>query len=166
MSGYACFLVQYDSALTSQIPRESTVENLIRPNTVQRNPDPSAHCRRNHFLPSLDRIAVLSNLPSFPSDPTQRATTLIDLYLVSVLLDAGAGPDWTYTEKDERGNVSWKGGRSEGLAVASWHMFVDGVFSGDKSKPLQVDGESSSSDIVAIVLPLADTETWRFGVAS
>ncbi|GFZ42588.1 hypothetical protein JCM24511_00304 [Saitozyma sp. JCM 24511] len=106
---------------------------------IERNPDPSAHCRRNHFLPSLDRIAVLSNLPSFPSDPTQRATTLIDLYLVSVLLDAGAGPDWTYTEKDERGNVSWKGGRSEGLAVASWHMFVDGVFSGDKSKPLQVD---------------------------
>jgi hypothetical protein len=112
---------------------------------------PPAHCRRNHFLPSLDRIALLSDLPSFPSDPTQRATTLIDLYLVSVLLDAGAGPDWTYTEKDKRGNVSWKGGRSEGLAVASWHMFVDGVFSGDKSKPLQVDGESVGSADVAMV---------------
>ena len=41
------------------------------------------------------------------------------------------------------GDSDWVGGRSEGLAVASWHMFRDGVFS-DKGKedPFRVDGES------------------------
>ena len=63
-----------------------------------------------------------------------------------MLLDAGAGPDWAYTEKGEDGKEGWKGGRSEGLAVASWHIFIDGVFSSDKSLPLQVDGELSILD--------------------
>jgi hypothetical protein len=69
---------------------------------------------------------------------------LIDLYIVSVLLDAGAGPDWSYTETDENGKELWKGGRSEGLAVASYHMFAAGVFSSDKQSPLQVDGERTA----------------------
>ena len=78
----------------------------------------------------------------FPKDPAERAATLIDLYVVSVLLDAGAGNKWTYVE----GDSDWVGGRSEGLAVASWHMFRDGVFS-DKGKedPFRVDGESLST---------------------
>ncbi|WVQ93418.1 hypothetical protein IAU59_000489 [Kwoniella sp. CBS 9459] len=102
------------------------------------------HCRRNHFLtPSRDRIALLLCNPSFPtsSQPLAQASALIDLYLVSVLLDAGAGPDWTYTETDEdsKGEVLWKGGRSEGLAVASWHMFVEGLFSSDEKNKFQVD---------------------------
>lgn len=77
--------------------------------------------------------------PRFPKNPEERAATLIDLYVVSVLLDAGAGNKWTYNEADS----DWVGGRSEGLAVASWHMFRDGVFS-DKPKedPFRVDGES------------------------
>ncbi|ORY24384.1 hypothetical protein BCR39DRAFT_547008 [Naematelia encephala] len=103
------------------------------------------HCRRNHFTTPtakpINRISTLFSVDSFPTEPIQRAATLIDLYLVSVLLDAGAGPTWAYTETDEKGNVTWVGGRSEGLAVASWHMFVNGVFSGDKAKPLQVDSK-------------------------
>ena len=105
----------------------------------------TAHCRRNHFLPHHDRISKLKSLPTFPTTPLGRAKTLVDLYLVSVLLDAGAGPTWEYTEKDEQGTVIWKGGRSEGLAVASWWMFVEGVFSGDKVNKLQVDGELALS---------------------
>lgn len=100
-----------------------------------------AHGRKNHFItPGRDRIEMLFSNPAFPKDPLQRASRLIDLYIVSVLLDAGAGPDWSYTEK-EGGEVVWQGGRSEGLAVASWHMFLNGVFSSDKASPLQVDGE-------------------------
>ena len=70
---------------------------------------------------------------------------MVDLYIVSVLLDAGAGPDWEYTEYASDGTISWKGGRSEGLAIASWRMFVDGVFSSDPEHPLQVDADGLKS---------------------
>jgi len=60
---------------------------------------------------------------------------LIDLFLVSVLLDAGAGTRWSYKSK-ESGKV-YK--RSEGLAVASLEMFKAGYFSSDNSEPCQVD---------------------------
>jgi hypothetical protein len=52
-----------------------------------------------------------------------------------VLLDAGAGPDWHYLESDSGQRFS----RSEGLAVASWHAFLDGLFSSDANHPLRVD---------------------------
>ncbi|WVQ64905.1 uncharacterized protein L199_003074 [Kwoniella botswanensis] len=101
------------------------------------------HCRRNHFItPSHDRISILLSEPKFPSDPLSKASSLIDLYLVSVLLDAGAGPDWSYTEKDQDGQIIWKGGRSEGLAIASYHMFVEGLFSSDKENTYQVDSQA------------------------
>jgi hypothetical protein len=49
---------------------------------------------------------------------------LVDLFVVSVLLDAGAGPTWTYEEL----KTGLKIGRSEGLAVASLDMFESGLF--------------------------------------
>ena len=57
------------------------------------------------------------------------------LFLVSVLLDAGAGTHWSYKSK-ESGKVY---SRSEGLAVASLEMFKAGAFSSDKDQPHQVD---------------------------
>jgi GTP cyclohydrolase II len=63
------------------------------------------------------------------------ARAMIDLAVVSVLLDAGAGPDWQYLESASGQRFS----RSEGLAVASCHAFLGGLFSGDVSHPLQVD---------------------------
>lgn len=62
---------------------------------------------------------------------------LIDLFLVSVLLDAGAGNDWSYHEKDTGETFT----RSEGLGVASIHMFEHGFFSGDSDQPYRVYGE-------------------------
>jgi hypothetical protein len=50
----------------------------------------------------------------------------VDLATVSVLVDAGAGHQWKYT--DVNGQVFQ---RSEGLAVASLAMFKDGCFSSD-----------------------------------
>lgn len=44
---------------------------------------------------------------------------MIDLYLVSVLLDAGAGTEWSYKSR-ENGRVYR---RSEGIAVASLELF-------------------------------------------
>ncbi|ODV95961.1 hypothetical protein PACTADRAFT_49387 [Pachysolen tannophilus NRRL Y-2460] len=62
---------------------------------------------------------------------------IIDLFVISVLLDAGAGNDWSYKEDD--GTVS---NRSEGIAIATFHMFSRGVFSdsSDSSDPYQVNG--------------------------
>jgi uncharacterized protein with ACT and thioredoxin-like domain len=44
---------------------------------------------------------------------------MVDLFLVSVLLDAGAGTQWTY-KSTENGRIYR---RSEGIAVASLEMF-------------------------------------------
>jgi hypothetical protein len=62
---------------------------------------------------------------------------LIDLFFVSVLLDAGAGDYWRYTEP----NTTDVYERSEGIAVASLHMFQALAFtsSRDTSAPT-VDG--------------------------
>lgn len=68
-------------------------------------------------------------------DNQERTRRLIDLFLVSVLLDAGAGTRWSYKSK-ESGKVYR---RSEGLAIASLEMFKAGYFSSDESKPCQVD---------------------------
>ena len=71
-----------------------------------------------------------------PINENEKCKRLIDLFLVSVLLDAGAGNQWSYTEKATDQTFS----RSEGLGVASVHMFMDGLFSGSASQPFRVDG--------------------------
>lgn len=68
-------------------------------------------------------------------DNEERTRRLIDLFLVSVLLDAGAGNKWSYKSK-ESGKVY---SRSEGLAVASLEMFKAGSFSSVAAQPHQVD---------------------------
>ncbi len=78
-------------------------------------------------------------LATWPStvDNQERTRRLIDLFLVSVLLDAGAGTRWSYKSK-ESGKVYR---RSEGLAVASLEMFKGGLFSSDPNQPCRVDGD-------------------------
>jgi hypothetical protein len=80
---------------------------------------------------------VTQLLQTWPTsvDNQERARRLIDLFLVSVLLDAGAGTKWSYKSK-ESGKVY---ARSEGLAVASLEMFKAGAFSSDPTQPHQVD---------------------------
>ena len=53
----------------------------------------------------------------------ERARAAIDLVIPSVLLDAGAGPDWSYTERDTRAVYK----RSEGLAIASLELYETGA---------------------------------------
>lgn len=61
---------------------------------------------------------------------------MLDLFLVSVLLDAGAGSTWSYHEAES----GLKFSRSEGLGVASINMFEQGFFSSDPQDPHRVDG--------------------------
>lgn len=77
----------------------------------------------------------------------ERTRRLIDLFLVSVLLDAGAGTKWQYKSK-ESGRF-YK--RSEGLAVASLEMFKAGMFSSNPNEPCQVDGAALKTLTVGAV---------------
>jgi len=93
------------------------------------------HGRTNHFRAGgTDRAAALDARLAGLSH-AERARIWIDLIMVSVLLDAGAGDAWRYREPGT-GLVI---GRSEGLAVASLHAFEAGVFSSDPARPHQVD---------------------------
>jgi len=95
------------------------------------------HSRWRHFeAGGVDRRADLDTLLA-GAHPQERARAMIDLTVVSVLLDAGAGARWSFVEN--RDGSSGRFTRSEGLAVASWHGFVSGAFSSDPERPLQVD---------------------------
>ena len=99
------------------------------------------HGRWQHFEVG-GRPRVTQLLQSWPSsvDTQERTRRLVDLFLVSVLLDAGAGTKWSYKSK-ENGQI-YK--RSEGLAVASLEMFKTGLFSSDETQPYQVDAKGLS----------------------
>jgi hypothetical protein len=119
-----------DAALASAA---RTVAELTR----QRFPDLRIpyHSRWRHFeAGQVDRVARLDAWLG-PVGAAERARTQIDLALVSVLLDAGAGPAWRYHEADSGQSFS----RSEGLGVASFHAFTAGLFSSDPAQPLRVD---------------------------
>jgi len=93
------------------------------------------HSRWRHFeAGGVARSAMLDQLLANQS-PLERARAKFDLAITSVLLDAGAGADWHYREA-ETGKIFQ---RSEGLAVASFHLFKDGGFSSDPAHPFQAD---------------------------
>ncbi|KAG6198193.1 hypothetical protein E4U22_008741 [Claviceps purpurea] len=94
------------------------------------------HGRYQHFsVGGRDRIADLLSTWPDSVDNEERCRRLIDLFLVSVLLDAGAGMSWRYKSK-ESGKVYR---RSEGLAIASLEMFKEGLFSSNAGNKYQVD---------------------------
>ncbi|KAF2436737.1 hypothetical protein EJ08DRAFT_704145 [Tothia fuscella] len=94
------------------------------------------HGRWQHFdVGGRPRIDQLLQSWSSTVNEQERTRRLLDLFLVSVLLDAGAGTKWKYTSK-ENGKVYR---RSEGLAVASLEMFRAGAFSSNPQQPCQVD---------------------------
>lgn len=93
------------------------------------------HSRWRHFeAGGVNRKAELDRLLAGQSQ-TSRGHAMIDLAVVSVLLDAGAGPEWKYVEPATGQTFT----RSEGLGVASFHAFTAGLFSSDKNRPCQVD---------------------------
>ena len=93
------------------------------------------HSRWRHFQAGgVDRVAQLAQRLA-GLDAAARARSAVELAIISVLLDAGAGERWCYHERSTGHTFC----RSEGLAVASFHMFVDGVFSSRQEHPWQVD---------------------------
>ncbi|PKY08118.1 DUF1688-domain-containing protein [Aspergillus campestris IBT 28561] len=85
------------------------------------------HGRWQHFdiggVPRIDRLTKQWELDG--CDKREIARRLVDLFFFSVLVDAGAGDVWRFTEPDTGHAI----GRSEGIAVASLYMFTSGALS-------------------------------------
>jgi len=93
------------------------------------------HSRWRHFVANNDnRWAAIADKTRW-LDPQARARAEFDLAIVSVFLDAGAGPAWRY--RDPKSGLAI--GRSEGLGLASLAMFENGVFSTNPRDPLRAD---------------------------
>ncbi len=96
------------------------------------------HSRWRHFeVVGVDRWAAIAREHKWPN-AAARARAAFDLAIVSVLLDAGAGPAWRFNDAESGTTV----GRSEGLALASLAMFRDGAFSTRPDDPLRADASS------------------------
>ncbi|MCA0340628.1 MAG: URC4/urg3 family protein [Proteobacteria bacterium] len=104
--------------------------------TIRRNYptlDIPFHARWRHF--TFGGHDLWSDIAPTFGDPAERARAAFDLAIVSVLLDAGAGMAWRFSDPG-LGLVS---SRSEGLALASFRMFESGAFSAYHGKPLRAD---------------------------
>ena len=105
--------------------------------TRRRYPDLAIpyHSRWRHFeAGGVDRAAALARALA-GRDAAACARARIDLAVISVLLDAGAGAAWRYVEPETGQSFM----RSEGLGVASFRAFMAGAFSAHADDPLRVD---------------------------
>jgi hypothetical protein len=93
------------------------------------------HSRWRHFnAGGIDRLHRLTHAFAALSRD-ERARSRFELVITSVLLDAGAGAQWAYREADSDTVYT----RSEGLAVASLHLFLNGGLASQTDHPLQAD---------------------------
>lgn len=118
--------------------RLSAVADRVIKVTLESYPDVRAipyHGRYRHFdvggVARLERFQ--RSLADFDADDRLRAS--FELVVTSVLLDAGAGMAWRYREPDGRSFS-----RSEGLAVASYHLFMSGALASDHSSSADAAG--------------------------
>lgn len=129
------------------------------------------HARWRHFeTGGIDRFGALASARGW-STKADAARAMGDLAIVSVLLDAGAGPTWRFHEA-ATGTIA---GRSEGLALAALAMFAGGSFSSVPADPLRADAEAlagitpeefASSFQIAPDNPLAGADGRRALLAS
>jgi hypothetical protein len=105
--------------------------------TQERFPDGRVplHSRWRHFEAGGIHRKALMDARAVDLPAADLARARMDLAVVSVLLDAGAGPEWHYVEPGTQRRFV----RSEGLAVASFHAFMAGAFSTDLRTPMRVD---------------------------
>jgi Protein of unknown function (DUF1688) len=97
--------------------------------------DIPCHSRWRHFhAGGVDRVAQLTQRLA-GLDVAERTRSAIELVVTSVLLDAGAGDLWRYREATT-GQIY---ARSEGLAVASFDLFMAGMLSSYPERPWQAD---------------------------
>ncbi|HEX9966172.1 MAG TPA: DUF1688 family protein [Allosphingosinicella sp.] len=87
------------------------------------------HARWRHFVAGEPRLPA--------GDPAARARAEFDLVILSVLLDAGTGPGWRFSDPVGGGTFT----RSEGLAVASQRMIESGALGTDGAALAALDDD-------------------------
>ena len=134
LAGNTNFIVHEDKiSACSEFVLEVTKENYPKL-------DIPFHSRWGHFkVGGIDRENFL-DLKIKDLDKLEQARIKLELAITSVLLDAGAGPIWKFTEGENVFN------RSEGLAVASFHLFMQGAFSSSNSLNADSDGLKSFTE--------------------
>ena len=126
-----------------QLDRMDGVVDLVLETTRKAYPffEIPFHSRWRHFVTNGDNrwtdIAGKNTGETKWSGRADRARSEFDLAIVSVFLDAGAGPAWRYHDPKTGSDI----GRSEGLGLASLAMFAGGAFSADPLEPLRADAD-------------------------
>ena len=112
-----------------------------------RNLDIPYHSRWRHFAAGrVDRKGELDRRLKNGTD-ADRLRAHLDLAVISVLLDAGAGSSWRYREPGTIDDYR----RSEGLGVATICAFLAGAFSASPGEPMRVDA-AALTDIDAATI--------------
>jgi len=115
---------------------------LIKRDYSDKNLNIPPHTRLRHFeVGNVDRVSKLVESWKGRADNMEIVRRMVDLIVVSVLLDAGAGDRWTFEAKPDNMQGVSRFSRSEGLALASLAMFTEGRFSDDSQRGHQVDGK-------------------------
>jgi hypothetical protein len=138
VEGWAVDLGRLDAAadLTAKVTREA-YPNLAIP----------FHARWRHFVAGEPRLPH--------SGPAERARAAFDLVILSVLLDAGTGPGWSFADPVAGRTFS----RSEGLAVASQRMIETGALGTGGAELAALDDETLAQGFqVSEANPLAGVE--------
>ena len=108
------------------------------------------HSRWRHFEFDNQNFWKKAALKLTKKSKNEIARSQIDLAVISVLLDAGAGTSWRY--KDLQTGLKFS--RSEGLAIASLRLFESGVLSqSGLDDPLRADAtalQALTSEMLAI----------------
>ena len=117
--------------------RIDATARLVAEVTRERHPDLRIplHSRWRHFEDpdGASRWATVSGEAGLSG--AERARSAVELAVVSVLLDAGAGSKWRYRDELTGEAV----GRSEGLALATFDLYCRGALSSDPAQPLRAD---------------------------
>jgi hypothetical protein len=121
VEGWAVDLDRLDdvAGLTAKVTREAYPDLAI-----------PFHARWRHFVAGEPRLPE--------GDPAARARAAFDLVILSVLLDAGAGPGWRFTDPITGATFT----RSEGLAVASQRLVESGALGTGGAALAGLDGEN------------------------
>ena len=113
------------AAYVAETIRQNYPTLKVPPHSRWRHLDANGHSWANRLSDHLS------------TEPHERARQRIELAITSVLLDAGAGPDWKWRDPVTNRNFT----RSEGLALASLEAFRDGLFSSDLNQPCRADAK-------------------------
>lgn len=119
--GLSCFHYNPDTT-------EYVVQYVLR-TILERAPDLNIpnHSRMNHFnIGNVQRIEKLNK----PNSKIEYIKIVFECVFLSVLLDAGAGSNWSFIEPGSNQKFT----RSEGLGLATFYGFLTGAFSDPESK--------------------------------